>query len=412
MSLYNTFELKGIKTTSNETILEVDVGNTHKFFILNQMKNDNVFDKTKQQNKDSLLMSDSQIIHNMYDLDKLWYHSQAARRHRYPYEQEQYDYQHIYKRPNEDQNNVLACMTRLGDTLYALDTLGEDGHSYVNDEMYKWLINDNGWNVPRCQKIATMLYGNGVLSDVLGRDSSLSDFYTQQQLSVEGIFPTSAMLGVKYNTVYEIPGSIKQDYSKGELVANSFKTKNQYNAEWTMANDLSNGMYLKDARNYSEIHSCGGTLWLKYKTTENYVSANSDIIVYPSYCKQINLEQTTPSEMQTLPQVEVITRINRGVEAPQHKTTLYSLQLNTTLLDDIVPAEALIQTTVDVDENGDIAQPGAEVAGTKNAVVGMYKDRIEKLKQNLKAEIKNCIRKIAENIAPANAQLFSVTVNS
>ncbi len=72
-----------------------------------------------------------------------------------------------------------------------------------------------------------MLYYVGSLSD-LPDISALSTTYnfSEELLSTEGVWPTSAMLSVKYNTLYEIPGSIKQDYSKGELIANSFKTKN------------------------------------------------------------------------------------------------------------------------------------------------------------------------------------------
>jgi len=123
-------------------------------------------------------------------------------------------------------------MTKLGDTIYALDTMGTKGHSFINDEMYKWLINDNGWSTPPCSYIATMLYaytsGNQCLSNLIAAnstDNTLSNYYTTEQLQSTGIFATSAMIGVKYNTIYEIPGSIKQDYSKNEVIANTFKTK-------------------------------------------------------------------------------------------------------------------------------------------------------------------------------------------
>ena len=349
----------------------------------------------------------------MYDLDKLWYHNQAARQHRYPYEDKQYDYQHIYKRPNEhlsSTQSTLACMTRLGDTLYAIDKFGVKGHSYVNDEMYNWLLNDNGWNVPRCQQIATMLYAQGTLSNILPSNrNDLSNFYTDEQLSSNGIFPTSALLGIKYNTIYEIPGSIKQDYTKGELIANTFKAKNQYNAQWTMEHD--NAYVLKNARNYSEIHSCGGTLWLKYKTSQDYKSSNDETKVYPSYCIQKTAVAQSPTPQAALPQVEVITRINRGVETPQHKTSLYSLSLKTTLLDKIVPVEALDKKTVWLDADDKIAiMTGNEAVKSVEAVVQIKQSAIDKFKRTLKAEIENCMRKIAENIAPANSQLFNVKV--
>ncbi len=50
----------------------------------------------------------------------------------------------MYKRPLSG----LSSLAKLGDTLYALEGLSEEGHVYTGNELYKWLINDNGWNVP------------------------------------------------------------------------------------------------------------------------------------------------------------------------------------------------------------------------------------------------------------------------
>lgn len=416
--MYGSFNIKGLKKTTNETIVEVQVGTSTKYFMLSQVAGDDQFDRKSQANKDSLLLKSGEIIHNMYDLDKMWYHNQAARRHRYPYEQENYDYQHIYRKPNEKEQQTLSSMTKLGDTIYALDTMGTKGHSFINDEMYKWLINDNGWSTPPCSYIATMLYaytsGNQCLSNLIAAnstDNTLSNYYTTEQLQSTGIFATSAMIGVKYNTIYEIPGSIKQDYSKNEVIANTFKTKSQYNAEWTMLS--SDGCALSDARSYSEVRSCGGTLWLKYKTSENYVKPNAGndlYTIYPNFCKKIEVTTAAGSSLHaSSTHVEVITRINRGVESPQHKTSLYSLNLNTTLIDKIFSDQSITyKENVPLDATGKIDYSGTP-SSSENIIVDDKK--LKALKQTIKNEIKNCIRNIAENIAPANSQLFSVSVN-
>ena len=56
-------------------------------------------------------------------------------------------------------------MTTAGNTFYAIDKLSTGGHCFVNDEMYKWLLNDNGFSRPPDNYIATMLYYSGVLSN-------------------------------------------------------------------------------------------------------------------------------------------------------------------------------------------------------------------------------------------------------
>ena len=141
-----------------------------KLYMLSQKGVADKFDKMDPVCKDAVLAKDGTIIYNMYPLDDFWYHQQAARRHKYPYETK-YDYQHIYRQPsNQDdaeaaEKNSLSCLAKADDTFYGLDGLSTGGHCYVNDEMYKWLLNDNGWARPPVKSIATMLYHAGTLSD-------------------------------------------------------------------------------------------------------------------------------------------------------------------------------------------------------------------------------------------------------
>ena len=86
--------VKGIWKTTNETVvkagLSIDNRYVTKYYMLAQTANDDTFDLTAHANKDSVKIG-STIVHNMYDLDSFWYHQQAARRHKYPYETK-YDY--------------------------------------------------------------------------------------------------------------------------------------------------------------------------------------------------------------------------------------------------------------------------------------------------------------------------------
>ena len=63
-----------------------------KLYMLSQKGVADKFDKMDPVCKDAVLAKDGTIIYNMYPLDDFWYHQQAARRHKYPYETK-YDYQ-------------------------------------------------------------------------------------------------------------------------------------------------------------------------------------------------------------------------------------------------------------------------------------------------------------------------------
>ncbi len=399
--------VKSVKKTTKETIIQSDDG---RLYLLSQIDGDDKFDKSTQANKDSFVLSDGTIVHNMYSLDNIWYHNQAARRHKYPYETN-YDYQHIYKMPAKyDDGATISSIAKAADTIYMLDRPNTAGHSFVNDEMYKWLLNDNGFAVPYTKSIATELYYAGTLSDNQDIASSENSayYFGEDQLSSTGIFAVSALLGVQYNTIYEMPGGMKQDYSKNEIVANTFKAKNQLDSKWSM-NPYSVRVDYADvnvgldyARIYDGVYNCGSLVWLKYKDNARYVKNDDSetyISAFPEYFRpmQVEISSNSDNEYSYPPQVEVLTAVNRGINASAHKSTLYSIQLTVTALDKL---------NVDYAETEEVLTDDGE----KTAVVGFNTIKQEKVKNMIKAEIKNCIRKIAEQIAPANCQLFSVTV--
>ena len=353
------------------------------------------------------------IVHNMYDMDKIWYHQQAARCHRYIYETE-FDYQHIYRRPKNESNSLctsICCVAQVQDTIYAIDEAEKFGHSYVNDYMYNWLLKDNGFAAPKTRLIDTALYSiipthrslSGNIHAYVSRDyikddlasTSSNTFYLSTELSGKGpgIYATSSIVGIKYNTIYEIP-NILQKYDDGEIVANTFKTKNQFDGkDWSMkkAGTPSNSM-LSNARHYEGMYSCGSQLWLKWRDVDSYISSSSqpDVLTSPAatHVNTISAEKTDDvSSTVTFPQVEVVAAINRGIQSIAHKSTLYSLNLKTRIIEKFA---------------------GDSVIGELNT---QEKAEFAKFKESLKLEIKNVIRKLAENVAPANCQLFSVTID-
>lgn len=392
--------------TKNLQVVQLDVAandGASKCLMYALKQIDDAADFKSNGNKDSL-SADGMILHNMYSMDKIWYHGQAARRHRYIYETE-YDYQHVYRRPTGIQSNLsttLCCCAQAQDTLYLLDKPVKFGHSFVNDYMYDWLANNNGFATPRTRVVDTTLYTatSGNLSDSLPESSvaealsacTSDTYFMESELSNAGpgIYATSALVGVQYSTVYEIP-NIVQDYDKGELIANTFKTKSQFDGyTWSMTKGPGSNDMLSNARQYLGIYSCGSQIWLKWKDDIRYTSSGGDLssdIFQPQYVISANATPTV-----YYPQVEVIDAINRGIQEPGHKSSLYALKLKTRLLEKFA-GKAVLKSLSDNGADADDIRQFSET-----------------FKTNMKTEIQNCIRKIAERIAPVGCQLFSVTI--
>lgn len=118
---------------------------------------------------------------------------------------------------------------------------------------------------------------------------------------------------------------------------------------------------LLNARNYTSIDNCGQQVYLKYDSAIDYDnSQNSET----SQKKTFDI---------TLESIEMIRGINRYLNSTNHKSHVYSVVVNTDLL------------------NGLTEQP--------------------KMKDNLKYEIQNCVRQIVTSLAPAQTQLLNVVIN-
>lgn len=67
---------------------------------------------------------------------------------------------------------------------------------------------------------------------------------------------------IKYNMLYEINGSMYNDFESGNIAASTFKAKNHLDCTYSMQHD---GQYkLKDAREYVEVDKCNDLVYLKY----------------------------------------------------------------------------------------------------------------------------------------------------
>lgn len=359
-------------TTKQKAFVIQDNNKTETYFG-NIEKYDTVFDKQFDANRYCLSSETYGLVHNIYNSSRILFHGLAARRHRYQYAKID-DYQHIYRAIADETlsaslNNGLCSIVKVQDTLYGIDHPGTYGHYYVNDDMYSWLAQDNGYPLPKPLKYSTLLYNK----------QNLDQATTPKIID-------STISGIMYNTLFEIPGNLYTDYSSGSMFATTVKCKNQLNSVYSMQHD--NTYILRNTRCYEGIYGCNNQVYLKFSDIGSYTSNpnnDEDIIVnvdgenhtitHKFATKSNNVNPTTKVQ-----QIEYIENINRGATPSNHKSSLYSLRL----------------------QAPDLEQIGTNFNNEDGA----------KMRENIRQEIKNIIRSLAERIAPANTQLFAVTVNS
>ena len=155
---------------------------------------------------------------------------------------------------------------------------------------------------------------------------------------------------IEYNMVFEIPGNIYNDYSSGNIAANSYKGKNAFDSAYDMSHSDKN--VLEHAREYKHIGNCGNQVYLTYSDNISYADKSS------SPTSSDGLYGTD------FDKVEMLGNINRFANLNGHKSNLYSIVINTDLF------------------NG--------ISGTNR----------QSIIDNIKTEIQHNVQKIVEKLAP------------
>lgn len=374
MTTLDIISIKDFKSTSTQNIITLNTSsNEIKTYFTNTETFDESFDPKEPTNKCCLSsMNLSCVIHNLYDSSKTLVHNLTARSHKYPFE-DQIDYQHIYNavldKDGNSLSNQICSVVQTQDTLYALNSPSIYGHFYVGDEYGRWLASDNGYVSAIPMEIQTFLYKD--LTTIISNDMSST--------------VKDVIHGIKYNTLFEIPGNNIQNYIAGSLLGTTMKTKTQYSSDYSMRhNRLDREYLLSHTRQYSGIHNCNNQIYLTYTDTDDY--QRSDKVDHPDYDHDINHifagNPTTTTDVASpyrLPHIEYITNINRGADTSAHKTSLYSLDVQTDFL-----------------------------TGEKNMLSA---DNQQILHDNVKLELQTVIRELAQNIVPANTQLFKINIS-
>ena len=254
-----------------------------------------------------------------------------------------------------------------------------NGNTAVDSSYHYVLSNDN---------LQTYLYPT--ISDLNNLEEISSyDLYVKQvpELSdarISSIFSVARSLdGIGYNYLLEIPEStIDNKYDEGFIQCDMAVTKNCHNYLYNM-HVSSNNYDLDNCREYCNIGFCGDLVYLTYRDNVQYKNYNKTITYYDNLDTEYNqlstdivehtLHRDQPENSYSYQHVEVVHSFNRFDGSSSnvgHKSSLFSLTLHDTGLN-----TSTIPETVK-----------------------------EKLRQN----ISNNIRKIAEKICPANTQLFNV----
>lgn len=292
--------------------------------------------------------NDGQMYHNLYDSDDVFYKSAIYKTSKTVRTGTTSDFQDVTKIPT----TPLICGTQLDNTLYMLQSPSTCGR--VNYDVY--------------QTILSTRMTNEQLNDTLSNSTDISTIiYNRTQIQhglSTSINPVSVILStmtnIKYNMIYEMPGSVKNDYQSSNIAANTFKAKNQYNQKYDMAHDET--YKLANCRDYIAIDKCNNQLYLKYYDNQQYyVNPNSSTA-------PVTGDQTSRFKHQN---IEVISNVNRYANLIGHKSNLYSIAIKTDMI--------------------------SKISG--------------KAQENIINEIKNITRDIVEKIAPVNTQLFDIYVN-
>lgn len=346
--IINSNSLKFFKTSEKTKIFNIN----GKIYIGNTTQ-DTTF---SSENCCSIKNANNEMIHNLYNSKNVYYKSPLFKKNATDRTGDTYDYTDIFSHKVE---NEIEHATQVNNVIYMLENLQKNSSFSLDDDVYTYLAHDNGLVEPEKTEIQTILYNRDKLLD---KDNITFDNIDE--------LTSKVVKNVEYNTVYELPGNIQNDYNSGNIAANFFKTKNEYNSEYSMTNNKQNNSnFLINARNYVNIDSCGELVFLKYYdcVTYNYSREDGDIQYVSKYDRAANIYDFN------IPHVEVINGINRYSNSIGHKSNMYSIVVKIPLLSKINDANIV---------------------------------------ENIKTEVVSIVRTIVEKLAPAHTQLFNVYVKS
>jgi hypothetical protein len=131
--------------------------------------------------------------------------------------------------------NSLSNVEKVGNTLYSCGNLSPCGHARISSDSYSFLSIDNGSYELYDISVDTITYNKPKIKEILSSDPT--------QLTSTNIALCS-YIGMNYNMLYEFPGNIWNDFTSGNIAANTLRCKNHldscYNMSHTNTHTFSN----------------------------------------------------------------------------------------------------------------------------------------------------------------------------
>lgn len=361
-------KLLKLTTSKTQTIFQVKVKeNDVRMFFTNTEQSDKfepaesylqqTWTPTKYNKNSLYTMSDNgtcKVYYNMYDSSTPFYKSAIYKKGKSLRNGTTYDFQDI---TNHQMSADLINAVQVDNITYAIEPKTPYGRYDLSCDIWSWISVDHTYALPPLKNIETIVYNGQYIKQQLSNDLSIdSDKAVKDKYKQ-----------IQYNMIYEINGNIYNDYESGNIATNTFKGKNQFDSLYNMNHDNNN--ILSNARDYIGIDKCCNQVYLKYY--DNVYYDNSQIIHESDNGNRFGFKYQN---------IEIIKSINRFESFNGHKANLYSIAINTDIIEEIRHKNY----------------------GNKD---------LECLVKNITSEIKNCVRAIAETIQPAHTQLYKVYVN-
>lgn len=332
----------------NQSIINVNINNKNINLLNDVSQNDNIIDNSIDSNVNSIEYN-NMIIHPLYTIDDICIKSDVSK----GVTTRNTSTLDIYAPTISKlitackvQNYIYALTPEIYDALtykkviFGLDETNLDSYNYEYTE----------------SPVDTYIYKTDISSD------NIQDhFEIDKSIKFENE-PTN----IPYNYLVELQADTKNNkYISGDIYGNAFQCKNVFNSIYSM-----------------EVSKNPETSEIVSDVKRSYIVANTfNDTLYLTYLEK-------GADKKNYQHVETIESINRFTQDIQHKSTMYSLQLDNINLDSLTNFN---------NENQNIPT-------TAKKILEIIKDKIE-------LDIKNTVRTLTKTICPANTELFDVFIN-
>lgn len=330
-----------------QSIINVNINNTNVNLLNDVSQNDNIIDNSIESNTNSIKNNDM-IVHPLYTIDDICIKSDVSKGTTRTNSTLDIYAPEISKLITtcKVQNYIYALTPEIYNALtykkavFGLDETNLDSYNYEYEET----------------PVDTYVYKTDISSD------NIQDYFEiNQSIKFQNDYNN-----IPYNYLVELQAATKfNKYLSGDIYGNAFQCKNVFNSTYSM-----------------EVNKKTDTNEIISDVKRNYLVANEfNDTLYLTYIERGNNKKNYQH-------VETIESINRFTQEVQHKSTMYSLQLNNVNLETLT----------------NFSGENQNIPSTAKKILEIIKDKIE-------LDIKNTVRTLTKSICPANTELFDTFIN-